>query len=325
MGRGFDPRWGHMLDAESGAPLSPNNGRYAPLEDLSGYAWLSIGAAVITIMLKGGAAWLTGSVGLLSDAAESGVNLVAAVLALIALKVSIRPPDDGHPFGHSKAEYFSAIVEGVMIFVASAFIITTAADRLFAPKMPQQLGLGLAITVVASLINGAVAWVLLRKGREVGSATLIADGQHLVTDVITSGAVLLGVALVALTKQARLDPVVAMLAGVNILWTGFSLMRHSVNALMDASLPASELDAIEEVLSGYRSADVEFHALRTRVSGNRHFMTLHVLVPGKWSVIEGHDLTEDLIDALVVRVPGLRITAHLEPKEDPRSYDDLEI
>ena len=297
--------------------------RYAPPVDLSKFAWLSIAAAVVTIGLKGGAAWLTGSVGLLSDAAESLVNLVAAIVALIALKVAIRPPDESHPYGFSKAEYFSAAVEGVMIFAAAAFIIATSIERLLNPRMPEQLGLGLIISVAAALINGGVALVLLRKGREHGSAILIADGKHLMTDVVTSAAVLVGVALVALTNQPVLDPVVALLAGANILWTGIGLIRSSVNGLMDVSVPEQTNAGLYEVLDRFREPGrVEFHAVRTRVAGNRQFMEFHVLVPGNWTVQQGHDLTEDVIDALVEVVPEVRVAAHTEPIEDPKSYAD---
>lgn len=304
-------------------PNSPVSPRYAPPTDLSRYAWLSIAVALLTIVLKTGAAWITGSVGLLSDAAESLVNLVAAIIALITLKIAVRPPDDGHPFGHSKAEYFSAAVEGVMIFVAAALIIATAVERIITPAMPRQLGIGLAISVVAAVVNGAAGFVILRAGRTHGSATLVADGRHLLTDVITSGAVLLGVALVAVTRLPILDPIVALLAGINILWTGFGLVKGSVDGLMDVALPSEIFEALDAELDRTRVAgQIEFHAIRTRQAGNHQFMDLHVLVPGDWSVRKGHDFTEDLIDRLVEIAPDLRIGAHLEPIEDPRSYED---
>ena len=284
--------------------------RYAPPKDLSAYAWLSIGAALTTIALKGWAAWMTGSVGLLSDAAESAVNLVAAVIALIVLKISIRPADEDHQFGHSKAEYFSAIVEGTMIFVAAAFIIFSAIERLIAPVMPERLGLGLAVSVVASVVNGAVARVLHRKGRGEKSATLVADAKHLATDVVTSAAVLVGVALGA---------------GLNIMWTGFTLIRDSVAGFMDIAPSAEALAAITEVLDRHRRAGViDFHAVRVREAGNRRFADVHMLVPGTWSVKQGHDFTERMIDELVEADPSLRVSAHLEPIEDPKSYDDVD-
>ncbi|WP_172119246.1 cation diffusion facilitator family transporter [Actinomyces faecalis] len=299
--------------------------RYAPPKDLSAYAWLSIAAALGTIALKSGAAWMTGSVGLLSDAAESLVNLVAAVIALIVLRISIRPADEDHQFGHSKAEYFSAVVEGVMIFVAAAFIIFSAIERLISPTMPERLVAGLAISVLASLINGAVAWVLYRKGTAESSATLVADAKHLATDVLTSVAVLIGVGLVAVTGQPLLDAVVALGAGLNIMWTGFRLIRDSVAGLMDIAPSAESLARITSVLDRHRRTGVvDFHAVRVREAGNRRFAEMHVLVPGAWSVKQGHDFTERLIDDLVAEDPRLRVSAHLEPIEDPKSYADVD-
>ena len=298
--------------------------RYAPPKDLSAYAWLSIGAALLTISLKSWAAWITGSVGLFSDAAESLVNLVAAVVALIALKVAIRPADDDHQFGHSKAEYFSAVVEGVMIFVAAIFIIISAVERLIEPVMPERLGVGLAVSVLASVLNGAVAWVLYRTGRRERSATLIADAKHLATDVVTSIAVLVGVGLVAVFQTPLLDALVALGAGLNIMWVGFKVVRDSVAGLMDIAPSAEALEAIEGVLSRHRSCGrIDFHAVRVREAGNRRFAELHVLVPGAWSVKQGHDYTEQLIDELVAADPSLRVSAHLEPIEDPKSYADV--
>jgi len=299
--------------------------RYAPPKDLSSYAWLSIGAALGTIALKGAAAWVTGSVGLLSDAAESMVNLVAAVVALIVLKIAVKPADADHQFGHSKAEYFSAVVEGVMIFVAAAFIIISAIGRPTDPHMPEQLGLGLAVSVLASLLNGAVAWMLYRAGRRERSVTLVADAKHLATDVVTSAAVLVGVALVAVFDSAVLDAVVALGAGLNIMWTGFTLIRDSVGGLMDIAPPPEGLQTVERVLARHRRAGmIDFHAVRVREAGNRRFMELHVLVPAAWSVKKGHDFTEQVIDELVDADASLRISAHLEPIEDPKSYEDLE-
>lgn len=299
--------------------------RYAQPKDLSAYAWLSIAAALTTIALKAFAAWLTGSVGLLSDAAESVVNLVAAVVALIVLKISIRPADEDHQFGHSKAEYFSAVTEGVMIFVAAIVIITSAVQRIISPVMPEQLGIGLAISVGASVVNGAVSWVLYRKGRLERSTTLIADAKHLATDVVTSIAVLVGVGLVAVTQLPVLDAVVALLAGLNILWTGFRLVRDSVGGLMDIAPGDAALAPLNAVLDHHREAGrIDFHALRVREAGNRRFADVHVLVPGTWNVKEGHDFTEALIDELVGVDPQLRVSAHLEPIEDPKSYEDVE-
>ena len=304
---------------------TPADGRYAPAVDLTRFAWLSIAAAIVTIAIKGVGAWITGSVGLLSDAAESVVNLVAAIVALFALRIAIKPPDEGHPYGHSKAEYFSAAVEGIMIFVAAAYVIYTAIERLINPRDLEQLGLGLSLAAVASVINGAVAYVLLRQGRKHNSITLVADGKHLMTDVITSVAVLIGVGLVTITGIGVLDPIVALLAGLNILWTGVRLVRESGRGLMDVAIPEEDLSALNEVLDSFTSDSVSFHALRTRVAGTRHFASFHVLVPGDWSVKRGHDVAEDITDAIIERLPAVRVFAHVEPREDPRSYEDTEI
>jgi len=290
--------------------------------DLTKFAWLSITAALVTIALKAGAWLLTGSVGLLSDAAESVVNLVAAVVALIALRVAAKPADKNHHFGHSKAEYFSSAIEGVMIFVAAAVIVVLAIRRLLEPQPLEQVGIGLAISVVAALVNGAVAMVLLRAGRRHNSITLRADGNHLMTDLITSVGVVVGVGLVALTGWIWLDPVVALLVGINILWTGWRLVSESTSGLMDEALPKETNQRLREILAEHSSGHVKFHAMRTRVSGARAFMEMHMLVPGEWSVKRGHDQLEDLVDEIRSEFPDLYVTGHLEPVEDPRSYED---
>ncbi len=293
--------------------------------DLSRYGWLAVAAALATIALKTGSWWVTGSVGLLSDAAESVVNLVAAIVALVALKVAAMPADKNHNFGHSKAEYFSAAVEGVMIFVAAAVIIVFAIQRFLAPRDLTDVGLGLVISLVAAAINGAVALVLIRAGRQYRSITLRADGQHLMTDLWTSVGVVLGVALVGLTGWNWLDPIVAIAVGINILWTGYRLIRESMDGLMDVSLPKEDNARIREILSAHRHEGIDFHAVRTRESGARQFMEMHMLVPGAWTVQEGHDAMEDLIEAINKEFPDLRITGHLEPIEDPRSYEDMHL
>ncbi|MBK7821945.1 MAG: cation transporter [Tessaracoccus sp.] len=290
--------------------------------DLTKFAWLSIAAALVTIALKTGAWLITGSVGLASDAAESVVNLVAAIVALIALRVAAKPADKNHHYGHTKAEYFSAIVEGVMIFVAAAAILVMAVQRLLAPQPLERVGIGLLITVVASLINGAVALVLLRAGRQHNSITLRADGHHLMTDVVTSAGVLVGVGLVALTGWLWLDPVIAIIVGLNIIVTGWRLIAESSRGLMDESLPKETNDRLREILAEHTSDGVEFHALRTRVSGARAFMEMHMLVPGEWTVKRGHDALEDLSDLIRAEFPELHVTGHLEPIGDPRSYED---
>lgn len=296
----------------------------AQTRDLTRYAWLAIAAAVATIALKTGAWWVTGSVGLLSDAAESVVNLVAAVVALIALKMAAAPADDDHHFGHTKAEYFSAAVEGLMIFVAAGVILVTAVARFLSPRPLEEVGIGLAVSAVASVINLVVGLVLIRAGRRHNSITLRADGKHLMTDVVTSVGVIVGVALVALTGWYRLDAVVAFAVGINIIVTGIRLMIESVHGLMDRTLSEDENRRIAQVVAGFTGPEVAVHALRTRQSGHLQFDTMHVLVPGDWSVTRGHDLVEEIEQALVESFPTLQVTTHLEPREDPRAYEGIE-
>ena len=292
-------------------------------QHLEKFAWLSIAAALATIGLKTGAWWITDSVGLLADAAESIVNLVAAIAALIALRVAGQRADDDHHFGHSKAEYFSAAIEGAMIFVAAAFIIWQAISRIIDPRPIDQVGLGLAISVIASVINGAVAVTLMRAGRRHRSITLRADGNHLLTDVWTSVGVLVGVGLVVVTGIEVLDPIVALVVGGNILLTGWRLLSESGNALMDSALTPEENAEIADTLAAVRGEDVLIHGLRTRVAGHVSFAEFHLLVPGAWSVRRAHDVAEDIEQAIAEKHPDLQVTVHIEPLEDPRSYDDF--
>jgi cation diffusion facilitator family transporter len=294
----------------------------APPSSLARFAWLSIAAAVATIALKMSAFALTGSVGLLSDALESVVNLVAAVVALVALTIAVRPADDEHQYGHAKAEYFSAGAEGLMILVAAGAIVASASSRFLHPRPLAQVGVGVAVSVVAAIINGAVAYVLLRAGRQHRSITLTADGRHLLTDVWTSAGVVLGVTAAALTGWDRLDPLVALGVGVNIVVSGWRLVRHSVGGLMDTALPAGDHAAIEVVLRGYEAEGIRFHALRTREAGARRFVSVHVLVPGAWSVQTGHDLLERLEADVRAALGGCQVFTHLEPLEDPLSWAD---
>lgn len=286
------------------------------------YAWLSIGAAVATIALKSFAYLVTGSVGLLSDAAESVVNLVAALIALIALTVAARPADAGHHYGHGKAEYFSAGLEGLMIFVAAGVILFSAVRRFIHPVPLESVGFGVAISAFATVINAVVGLVLIRVGRRERSVTLTADGKHLMTDVWTSVGVLVGVALVGVTGWQRLDPVVATIVGVNILVTGGRLVAQSVRALLDQSLGTVELAAVVAALNQFRSAEVGFHGLQTRQSGRHRFVSVHVLVPGAWTVQAGHDLLERVEAAIRDALPDTTVLTHIEPSEDPRAYDD---
>jgi len=293
---------------------------------LVGWAWLSIGAAVTTIAMKSTAYLLTGSVGLLSDALESVVNLVAAVLALVALTIASRPADDSHHFGHGKVEYFSAGAEGLMILVAAVLIIASAVQRLVSPQPLEDLGIGLAIIVAATVVNGIVGWLVLRAGRRHRSITLVADGKHLLTDVWTSVGVVLGVGLVAITGWLPLDSIVAIGVALNILWTGWGLVRHAMNGLMDHALPPADVATVSATLrsiaAGHAAGEVDFHAVQTRESGRERFVSMHVLVPGSWTVAQGHDLLEQVEGELARALPGAQVHTHLEPREDPRSYGD---
>ena len=293
--------------------------------NLKAYAWLSIGAALATIGLKTWAWWLTGSVGLLSDAMESLVNLAGALMALWMLHVAAQPADECHAYGHSKAEYFSSGFEGLLILAAALGIAWTALERLFNPQPLEAVGIGLAVSVVASIVNLLTARVLLAAGRAHHSITLEADAHHLMTDVWTSVGVIVGVGAVALTGWLWLDPVLALLVAANIVWTGVQLLRRSAAGLMDAALPPEQQQAVEAVLAGYEARGLGFHALRSRQAGARVFITVHVLVPGQWTVQQGHDLLEQ-IEADIRRVlPRAHVLTHLEPIEDPVSQEDQNL
>jgi cation diffusion facilitator family transporter len=291
--------------------------------ELTRFAWLSVAAAVLTIALKAAAWLITGSVGLLSDALESVVNLVAALMALSMLTLAARPPSELHPFGYGKAEYFSSGVEGALVLLAAASILWSSVGRLLAPMPLENVGVGLAVSVVASAVNFGVARVLLRADREYGSITLEADARHLLTDVWTSIGVVVGVGAVALTGWERLDPIIALMVAANILWTGAQLLRRSVLGLLDEALPAADQAAVRQVLNDYTDQGIEFHALRTRQAGARKFISAHILVPGDWSVQRGHDLLEEIEDKIRVAIPGAHIFTHLEPVEDPLSWQDI--
>jgi cation diffusion facilitator family transporter len=292
---------------------------------LTRYAWLSIAAALSTITLKGGAYAITGSVGLLSDAVESMVNLLAALMALAMLAWAALPPDEEHAYGHGKAEYLASGFEGALILIASAGIVVTAGARLLRPQPIEQVELGLAITAVASTINWFVARVLQRAGRRYHSITLEADAKHLMTDVWTSVAVIAGVGLAAATGHYWLDPVLALAVALNILRMGFDLLRRSAYGLLDTALPEAERAVITGILDGYRGQGVHHHALRTRQAGAHRFISVHILVPGEWSVQRGHELLEQIEERICEAVPRSTVFTHLEPVEDPVSWDDLRL
>ncbi|MCM8594677.1 cation diffusion facilitator family transporter [Accumulibacter sp.] len=300
----------------------PDNTLVTPYS-LKPYAWLSIAAALTTVALKSVAWLITGSVGLLSDALESLVNLAGAVMALGMLSVAERPADEGHAFGHGKAEYFSSAFEGLLIVLAAAGIAVTAIERLVHPRELEQIGGGLLVSSLASLINLAVGRILLLAGRRHRSITLEADAHHLLTDVWTSGGVILGIAGVALTGWLWLDPVLALLVAMNILWTAWHLLQRSASGLMDGSLPREQHAMLVAILERHRAAGIEYHALRTRESGARRFVTVHVLVPGNWTIDRGHQLVEQIEREIREALPRTSVFTHLEPLEDPASLEDI--
>ena len=288
------------------------------------YAWLSLATSAVTIVLKFAAYWLTGSVGLLSDAVEALVNIAAALLALAVLTYSSHAPDREHNFGHEKAQYFSSGIEGGLIFVAAGAIVWSAVPRLVHPQPIEQVGLGLTLSVLAALANAGCAWVMLRAARAHRSITLEADARHLLTDVWTTLGVFVGVLLVQATGWLSLDPLIALAVAIQILWTGAHLMVRSFEGLMDRAMPEEDLAVIREVLGNLRKEGGEYHALRTRVAGAKSFANVHVLVPGNMSVQAGHDLVERLEAEVREKLPHVELLTHLEPLEDPRSWDDPE-
>lgn len=295
-------------------------------EKLTQYAWLSILAAVLTITLKTAAYYFTGSVGLLSDALESLINLVAAIIALVMLQTAAAPPDEDHAFGHDKAEYFSSAIEGTLIVIAAIGITWTAVNRLFALQPLEQVGIGLLINSLATGINLFVGLLLIRVGKTQNSITLEADGKHLMTDVWTSIGVIIGVFAVSATGWLVLDPIIALVVAANITWTGFHLLKRSASGLMDEALPAAEQNTIRNVLERYADAEgIDFHAFRTRQSAARKFVNVHILVPGNWTVQRSHELLE-LIEADIRRaVKGTIVFTHLESLDDPASWHDIEL
>ena len=290
--------------------------------NLTRYAWISVVAAVLTISLKTAAYAFTGSVGLLSDALESTLNLVTALMVLAVLHLVSRPPDSSHRYGHSKAEYFSSGAEGAFILMAALGIIATAVPRLLHPQPLENLSLGLALSVSASVINLIVARLLIRVGLASRSIVLEADGRHLMTDVWTSVGVLLGIAAVWVTGWNLLDPLVALGVAANIAFAGLRLIQRSLFGLMDSSLPPADITIIEDSLRSFQERGLHYHALRTRESGSRRFVSFHVQVPGSWSVQQGHDLLEAVEAEIVRRLPTTTVDTHLAPLEDPRSWDD---
>ena len=292
---------------------------------LKRYAWLSILTAVATILLKAVAWQLTDSVGLLSDALESVVNLAGAMMALAMISLAALPPDEDHAYGHGKAEYFSAGFEGLLILVAAMAIGATAVMRLFDPRPLEQVGIGLAVSLAASLLNLVTALILRAAGRRYRSLTLEADAHHLLTDVWTSAGVIVGLAAVSLTGWLWLDPVIALLVAGNILRIAWKLLYSSAQGLMDRALPDADTVLLQAIFDQHRAQGIEFHALRTRESGARRFIDVHVLVPGHWSVQHAHELVEKIEADIRHALPQSTILTHLEPLEDPLSLADIAL
>jgi cation diffusion facilitator family transporter len=290
---------------------------------LTRFAWLSIAAACATIFMKVSAYLITDSVGLLSDAIESFVNLAGAVMALRMLIFAAQPADEKHPFGHSKAEYFSSVVEGILILVAAAGIAYTAIDRIIHPRLLEQVGIGAIVCAAASVINYVVARVLMKAAKANNSITLEADSHHLMTDVWTSAGVIAGVGLAELTKWSMIDPIVALLVAANIVWTGVGLVRRSVDGLMDVVLPEGEQALIEKVMAKYRKKGSEFHELRTRQSASHRYISVHMLVPGSWAVHDAHHLAEDFESEILAMLGNALITTHVEPIDDDNSFHEI--
>ncbi len=288
--------------------------------------YLSIAAAVVTILLKFTAYKVTGSIGFFSDALESIVNLLAAVFGLIMLHVSEKPADEGHEFGHSKAEYFSSAIEGSLILLAAFSIIWSAVPRLIHPIALENINIGLLFSVGASFVNLAVGQMLIHNGKKSKSLLVEADGKHLMTDVWTSAGVIAGILLVKFTGILILDPIIAILVALNIVYTGYRLISRSTNGLMDASISETEIDQVKKYLDSLKEKDITYHSLMTRQAGQRKFISFHLLVPGAWTVQQGHenaDIIEETIEDMFDE--PVTVTSHIEPVEDPASLKDIGI
>jgi cation diffusion facilitator family transporter len=294
-------------------------------KSLTRFAWLSIAAALVTIGLKTAAYLITGSVGLLSDAVESLVNLLGGIMALAMLTIAARPADEDHAYGHGKAEYFSSGLEGGLILVAAVSIAVAAVMRLITPKPLHELGIGLTVSVAAAVVNLIVALLILRAGRKHNSITLEANAKHLLTDVWTSVGVVAGIGLVVVTGWQWLDPVVALLVAVNIIWTAIGIMRRSVGGLMDIAISTADQEAVRKIFQAYEADGVKFHALRTRQSGAQRFISVHVLVPGDWTVQRGHELLEKIEADIRHAVSDAVVFTHLESLDDPASWEDEDL
>jgi len=295
-------------------------------KSLNKYLYLSLAAATITILLKFYAFHVTGSMGLFSDALESFVNLFAALFALLMLHLSRKPADHEHEFGHGKAEYFSSAVEGALILIAAFTIIRSAVPRIIDPQPLENISTGLLFSLLASLVNLLVGLVLINNGKKKKSLLVEADGRHLMTDVYTSVGVILGIILVELTGWLIIDPVIAILVGLNIIYSGYRLIHRSARELMDASIPEDELERVTAYLDSLGDREIEYHSLLTRMSGPRRFISMHLLVPGDWSVKRGHDCADEVEETIIAMFSEpVTVSTHIEPVEDPASMRDIGI
>jgi cation diffusion facilitator family transporter len=296
------------------------------VKSLKKFMYLSIAAGIATILLKFTAYRVTGSIGFFSDALESLVNLLAAAFGLVMLHVSEKPADTEHEFGHSKAEYFSSAIEGALILLAAFSIIWSAIPRLMNPIVLENINIGLFFSIAASLVNLAVGQILIRNGKKNKSLLVEADGKHLMTDVWTSAGVIVGILLVKITGILILDPIIAILVALNIVYTGYHLISRSTNGLMDASISEIEIDQVKKYLDSLKEKNITYHSLMTRQAGQRKFISFHLLVPGAWTVQEGHenaDMIEETIEDMFDE--PVTVTSHIEPVEDPASLKDIGI
>jgi cation diffusion facilitator family transporter len=296
------------------------------LTSLAKFLYLSIAAAIVTIILKFYAYHLTGSMGLLSDALESFVNLFAVLFALLMLRISQKPADEDHLFGHSKAEYFSSAAEGALILIAAFSIIRSAIPRIIEPAPLENINVGLLFSLLASVVNLVVGSVLIGIGKNRKSLVLEADGRHLMTDVWTSGGVIVGILLVKFTGWIIIDPIIAILVALNIIYVGYKLISRSASGLMDATIPEADLEKVTLYLDSLKVHEIEYHSLMTRVAGQRKFISMHLLVPGDWSVKQGHDWA-DIVEETIIGLfdEPVTVSTHIEPVEDPASMEDIGI
>ena len=325
LNRDKDEREWQILSGRRFPPAGRENSAAMNRAFLTRFAWISIAAALVTMGLKAAAYFMTGSVGLLSDAIESVVNLAGGIMALAMLTVAARPADQDHAFGHGKAEYFSSGVEGTLIMLAAVSIGWVAAGRLLHPVPLEAIGAGLVVATAASLVNLGVALLLLRVARRHESITLEANARHLLTDVWTSAGVVVGVGTVGVTHWQWFDPAVALIVAANIVWTGVKIVQRSVAGLMDKAIAAGDVAAVQKVLDVYRKDGLLFHALSTRQAGAQKFVSMHVLVPGDWAVRRGHELLEQIEADIRRAVPAAIVFTHLEPLDDPVSWADEKL